>query len=88
MLIPTNAPAQAIIKMQQENFGYQSQIDSVTKFINENNQIIEDLQKLATWDEVEDVEEPDTNPADGLAPPVDPPPTWLPVGMIVPEGDS
>jgi hypothetical protein len=88
MLIPTNAPAQAIVKMQQENFGYQSQIDSVTKFMDENNQIIEELQKLATWDEIEDVEEPDTNPEDGLAPPVDPPASELPAGMISANTES
>lgn len=82
MLIPTNAPAEAIVKMQQENFGYQSQIDSLTSFVENNNRLIEELQPLATWDEVADVDTTDNQIEDGYAPISDFP------GMIVPNQES
>jgi hypothetical protein len=82
MLVPTNAPAETIVKMQQENFGYESQIESLSSFLENNNRLIEELEPLATWEKVEDVEEPDTDPEEGLAPPVEPPPSELPAGMV------
>ena len=89
MLVPTNAPAETIVKMQRENFGYESQIESLTKFLEDNNRLIEELEPLATWDEIEYVEEPeDTAPEEGLAPPVEPPPSELPAGMMLPDTES
>lgn len=82
MLIPTNAPAETIVKMQQENFGYQSQIESLSKFLEKNNRLIEELEPLATWQEVEDIDTTDNEIEDGLAPVSEFP------GMIVPDQES
>lgn len=75
MLIPTNATAEAIVKMQQQNFGYQSQIETLTALLEDNERLILELSPDATWQEVEDPDVSDTNPEDGLLPTPFPPPT-------------
>lgn len=75
MLIPTNATAEAIVKMQQQNFGYQSQLDTLTDLLADNERLILELSPAATWEEVEDPDTSDTNPEDGLLPTPFPAPT-------------
>jgi len=77
MLVPTNATAEAIEKMQQQNFGYQSQLDTLTALLEDNERLILELSPAATWEEVEDPDTSDTDPEDGLLdipfpPPINP----------------
>ena len=82
MRVPTNAPAEAIVQMEKQNFGYESQIETVTNLLEQNKRIIEDLEELATWDEVEEIDTTDNEIEDGLAPVSEFP------GMIVPDQES
>jgi hypothetical protein len=82
MRVPTNAPAEAIVQMEKQNFGYESQIETMTDLLEQNKRIIEDLEELATWDEVEEIDTTDNEIEDGLAPVSEFP------GMIVPDQES
>jgi hypothetical protein len=82
MRVPTNAPAEAIVQMEKQNFGYESQIETVTDLLEQNKRIIEDLEELATWDEVEEIDTTDNEIEDGLAPVSEFP------GMIVSDQES
>lgn len=76
MLVPTNAPAETIDKLNSENYGYNQQIITLSEWIADNERIVSELTPLATWEEV--VEEPlPADLGDGLAPVSDFP------GMIV-----
>lgn len=74
MKVPVNDYAKMQQKFQQENFGYQTQIDFLTDAINKNTQLITALEADAVWEEVAD-QQPIADP--GLAPVTDTP------GMIV-----
>ena len=57
MLEPTNAAAKTIDKLTKENAGYEQQLITIQAWIDENNSIINELDAIATWQEVV-VEEP------------------------------
>lgn len=67
MLVPTNAPAETIDKLNKENYGYTQQINTLSEWVADNERIISELTPIATWEDV--VEEPlPADPGDGLAP--------------------
>ena len=57
MLNPTNAAARTINKLTKENAGYEQQLITIQKWIDDNESIILELEPIATWEEVV-VEEP------------------------------
>jgi hypothetical protein len=66
MRTPTNAIAEAIVKMQQENGSSQVSIDYFTASIAKNNSAIAAMEEFATWDEVPDSED---SGSDSVTPP-------------------
>jgi hypothetical protein len=52
---PVNSIAEMIVKLQQESFFYAEQI-------NKNTELIQQLEPLAEWVEVQQPEEPETAP--------------------------
>jgi len=75
MLVPSNATAEAIEKMQQQNFSYQNQLDTLTALMADNERLIQELLPAGTWEEVEDPDTTDTPDGEGLLPTPFPPPT-------------